>query len=333
MNKDVISDGAQAQACANCVVSSSVSNVAGCLSCMGNSSNVISHQARTSCFNCIAEGNDGNGCLTCATLPNTSSTQQGLCYDCLTPDPINNTKCFNPSTNSLPHSPPSSGTSSSTSPAKTTSSITLSSVAAVAQTQSGTNSDQSGPGDSSSSGGSSTSATTIIVVAVIVPTVCVAAAVAAAMYIVRARKQRSSREAGESEDASGEGSFAHTQLPVMIAGLPMTSESSSGSLPRPDLSEEELQVQMQERREQLDHAMTARQKGDCRAAIWHYERALDVSRAIQEYSPDMYVYGQVAECYTSLGKSQKASEYYDLYVAAVDERSSRHMGAVAVYME
>jgi hypothetical protein len=38
--------------------------------------------------------------------------------------------------------------------------------------------------------------------------------------------------------------------------------------------------------------------------------------------------------YTSLGKSRKASEYYDLYVAAVDERSNRTMEAgVAVYMD
>ncbi|GAX76262.1 hypothetical protein CEUSTIGMA_g3706.t1 [Chlamydomonas eustigma] len=369
MNKDSVSSGAEVLACANCVASASVGNVAGCLSCMGNSSNVITGQPRNTCFDCVAKGNDGTGCSTCATLSNTSSAQQGTCFNCLTPEPLDNVKCFvsdsSPSSSSLPSPvitplPPSPKPPLPSPAMPSPPSVTLSSVT-VGNVQSRTNSGQSGGDIPSPSRDSSASTTTVITVAVVVSTVCAAAVVAGAVYFVRARQQRS-KDAAEETDKTG--SSEEAQLPVMREGLPMASCSSIGSLPRPEWSEEDLQAQMQARREQLDHAMTARQKGDCRAAIWHYEKTLDISRAIQEYSPDMYAYGQIAEwhilshhkalkrpccaltkqllpvticSYTSLGKSQKASEYYDLYVAAVDERSSRPMGGVvgvvAVYVE
>ncbi|PRW56470.1 FLU chloroplast alternative spliced version l-FLP [Chlorella sorokiniana] len=76
---------------------------------------------------------------------------------------------------------------------------------------------------------------------------------------------------------------------------------------------------VKERRATRGLAAAARMQGQLRQAVKHLERVLEISRDIREHVGDADAYGTIADIYTDLGDFEKAAQYYDKYIKAMDD--------------
>lgn len=75
-----------------------------------------------------------------------------------------------------------------------------------------------------------------------------------------------------------------------------------------------MSLQVRQRVAEVEAGKEARLRGDNRAALRHFERALELSRELNDFTGDADAYGTAADCYSDLGKTDKAKEYYNKYI-------------------
>jgi len=76
---------------------------------------------------------------------------------------------------------------------------------------------------------------------------------------------------------------------------------------------------VQERRAIRGLAASSRLQGQYKTAIGHLERVLEISKEMREYTGDSDAYGTIADCYTDMGDLEKAAEFYDKYIYAMNK--------------
>ncbi|GMH41343.1 hypothetical protein BSKO_09253 [Bryopsis sp. KO-2023] len=80
-----------------------------------------------------------------------------------------------------------------------------------------------------------------------------------------------------------------------------------------------MQDFIQERRAMRGLAASARLQGQFRMAISHLERVLEISSEINDHIGDADAFGTIADVYTEMGEFEKAAEFYDKYIAQMNQ--------------
>lgn len=89
-----------------------------------------------------------------------------------------------------------------------------------------------------------------------------------------------------------------------------------------------LKDKVQERRAYRGLAAACRLNKQLPAAIKHLERVLDISKEINEYTGDADAFGTIADCYTDMGDLEKAAQFYDKYIGAMDSTDGLSRGKI-----
>lgn len=79
---------------------------------------------------------------------------------------------------------------------------------------------------------------------------------------------------------------------------------------------------VKERRAVRGLAAASRLAGQPRQAVKHLLRVLEISRDMGDFVGDADAYGTIADIYTDIGEFEHAAEYYDKYIARMDNTGS-----------
>ena len=78
---------------------------------------------------------------------------------------------------------------------------------------------------------------------------------------------------------------------------------------------------VQERRATRGMAASLRLLGQHKQAIKYFERILEISKEMGEFTGDSDAFGSIADCYTDLGEFEKAALFYDKYLVTMEGSS------------